>query len=166
MLSGFDAWRDLTVFQVVKRAQPETGEVILALDDGTPLLVEHVVGAGRLMVLNTALDPQWSSLVVRPAFVGVVANVLGYLAEDLLPGGALVGQAFAIPAQSVQLFDASGARVLGLADTVGRPTVSLTKPGLYQLRTPSRSRPLAPLGPRSPHQDTRTHRRRRGLCPA
>ena len=85
VLTGFAAWRDLTVFQVVKRAEPETGEVILALDDDTPLLVEYPLGAGRLMVLTTALDPEWSSLVVRPAFVVFMANLLGYLAEDLLP---------------------------------------------------------------------------------
>lgn len=146
VLTGFGAWRDLTVFQVVKAAagaELGTGEVIMALDDGTPLLVEHPVGRGRLMVLTTALDPEWSSLVVRPAFVSFMANLLGYLAEDLLPAEALVGQAFAIPAQSVQLFDAAGARVLGLADTVGRPTVSVDVPGVYQLRTPSRARPLA-----------------------
>lgn len=143
VLSGFAAWRDLSVFQVVKRAEPETGDVILALDDDTPLLVEYPVGAGRLMVLTTALDPEWSSLVVRPAFVAFMANLLGYLAEDLLPSEALVGQAFAIPAQSVQLIDAAGTRVLGLADTVGRPTVSVATPGVYQLRTPSRTRPLA-----------------------
>ncbi len=145
VLAGFAAWRDLTVFQVVKAAGAElaTGEVIMALDDGTPLLVEHPVGRGRLMVLTTALDPEWSSLVVRPAFVTFMANLLGYLAEDLLPAEALVGQPFAIPAQSVQLFDAAGARVLGLADTVGRPTVSVDVPGVYQLRTPSRTRPLA-----------------------
>jgi hypothetical protein len=147
ILSDFATWRDLTVFQVVETVETAAasgiGEMILALDDGTPLLVEHPVGAGRLMVLTTALDPEWTSLVVRPAFVGFMAKVLGYLAEDLLPAEALVGQDFAIPAQSVQLLDATGKRVLGLSDTVGRPTVSLRQPGVYQLRTPSRTRPLA-----------------------
>ena len=54
-----------------------------------------------------------------------------------------MGETFAIPAQSVQLIDAAGTRILGLADTVARPTVSVERPGVYQLRTPSRSRPLA-----------------------
>ena len=147
VLSEFASWRDLLVFQAVEiagtAAESAIGEVILALDDGTPLLIEYRVGAGRLMVLTTALDPEWTSLVVRPAFVGFMAKLLGYLAEDLLPAEALVGEAFAIPAQSVQLFDATGRRVLGLADTVGRPTVSVAQPGVYQLRTPSRTRPLA-----------------------
>ena len=36
-----------------------------------------------------------------------------------------------------------GQRVLGLAQTVGRPTVSIDVPGIYELRTPSNSRWLA-----------------------
>jgi hypothetical protein len=143
-LAGFANWQDLTFFQAIQTATGEAGgEVILTLDDGTPLLTEYRIGTGRLMLLGTALDPAWSTLVVRPAFVGFMANLLGYLAEDLLPSEALVGQPFAIPAQSVQLFSEAGERVLGLADTVGRPTVSLATPGVYQLRTPSSSRLLA-----------------------
>jgi len=150
-LTGYAVWRNLVVFQAIRTnraaagagGRTGTGEVILALDDGTPLLVEMRVGAGRLMLLTTALDPQWSSLVVSPAFVGFMANLLGYLAEDLLPVQALVGEALALPAQSVQLFTAEGTRVLGLAQTIGRPTVSLAEPGVYQLQTPGSNRLLA-----------------------
>ncbi len=142
-LAGYTSWQALTFFQALSAADAGSGEVILALDDGTPLLVEHRVGAGRLLLLGTALDPAWSTLVVRPAFVSLLANVLGYLAEDILPTEARAGEPFAIPAQSVQLFSGSGDRVLGLADTVGRPTISLPEPGIYQLRTPGRSRQLA-----------------------
>jgi len=147
-LTGFSGLQDLTFFQAVRiddeADDPNAyGEVILALDDGTPMLTEYRIGAGRLMLLSTALDPAWSTLVVRPAIVGFMANILGYLAEDLLPSEVLVGQPMSIPAQSVQIFSESGERVLGLADTVGRPTVSLARPGIYQLRTPSSSRLLA-----------------------
>ena len=142
-LTGFASWQDLVFFQTLSPAADPGAEVILALDDGTPLLTEYRVGAGRLMLLGTALDPAWSTLVVRPAFVSLLGNLLGYLAEDTLPAEALAGEPFAIPAQSVQLFTADGERVLGLGDTVGRPTVSLGTPGFYQLRTPARSRYLA-----------------------
>lgn len=147
VLEGFDTWQDLAVFQAVKASESgsrlASGEVILMLDDGTPLLIEFPLGAGRLLVLMTGLDPEWTSLVVRPAFVDLIDNVLGYLAEDLLPEQAVVAQPFTIPAHSVQLFDAAGTRVLGLSNTVGRPTVRIAEPGIYQLRTPNRTRPLA-----------------------
>ena len=145
-VTGYASWQALTFFQALSAADAggaSDGEVILALDDGTALLVEHRIGAGRLLLLGTALDPAWSTLVVRPAFVSLLANVLGYLAEDILPTEASAGEPFAIPAQSAQLFSDSGERVLGLADTVGRPTISLAEPGFYQLRTPGRSRKLA-----------------------
>ncbi len=142
-LTGFASWQDLAFFQALSPAADPGAEVILALDDGTPLLSEHRVGAGRLMLLGTALDPAWSTLAVRPAFVSLLANLLSYLAEDTLPAEALVGEPFAIPAQSLQLFTADGERVLGLGETVGRPTVNLDRPGFYQLRTPARSRYLA-----------------------
>lgn len=142
-ITGYASWQALTFFQALSASDTGAGEVILALDDGTPLLVEHRIGAGRLLLLGTALDPAWSTLVVRPAFVNLLANVLGYLAEDILPTAAQAGEPFAIPAQSVQLFSEDGERVLGLADTVGRPIISLAEPGVYQLRTPSGSRQLA-----------------------
>ncbi|MEM8765974.1 MAG: BatA domain-containing protein [Pseudomonadota bacterium] len=148
-LAGYASWPSLTFFQALSSDAGTGGEVILALDDGTPLLTEHRIGAGRLLLLGTALDPAWSTLVVRPAFVDLLANVLGYLAEDILPTSAIAGEPFAIPAQSVQLFSDAGERVLGLVDTVGRPTISLAEPGIYQLRTPARSRRLAVNAPLS-----------------
>ena len=143
VLSDQAGWQAIRVFQAVQTVRKDSGQAILTLDDGTPLLVEHRIGTGRLMVLSTALDPQWSSLVVEPAFVGFMANVINYLAEDLLPNSAIVGQPFAIPTQSVQMFDEDGARVLGLSETVDRPAVRLYTPGIYEIRTPSRAQPLS-----------------------
>lgn len=143
VLSDYAGWQEIKVFQSLRLAPPVAGQVILSLDDGSPLLLEHRVGAGRLLVLTTSLSPEWSSLVVEPAFVSFVANVINYLAEDLLPSTAVVGQPFAIPTQSVQLFDSAGSRVLGLSDTVDRPAVRLPNPGIYEIRTASRSQSLA-----------------------
>lgn len=143
VLTSFADWRSINVFQIVRLLEAGQGQTILSLDDGSPLLIEYRIGAGRLLLLTTALDPEWSSLVVQPAFVNFLAHTVNYLAEELLPSEAIVGQPFAIPTQAVQLFDAAGTRVLGLSDTVDRPAVSLDEPGLYEVRTPSRSQPLA-----------------------
>lgn len=148
ILAGFAGWRGVSVFQ---RVLPEDGEamrVLLMADDGAPILVEYRVGSGRLVVLLTALDPEWTSLVVQPAFVEFVGNLLGYLAEDVLPVAAIVGEPVSFPALSVQLTDPEGNRVLGLSDTVERPTVTLSTPGLYELRTPGGTRPMAVNIPR------------------
>lgn len=143
VLSGFHAWQEVTVARVLRTSEPTSGSVLLALDDGTPLLVEHRLGAGRVLVLMTSLDPAWSTLVLSPAFVGFVADALGYLAEESLPSAAVAGEPMAIPAANVQLFDADGNRLLSLGQTVERPAVPLEAPGIYTLRTPSRERLLA-----------------------
>jgi len=141
VLRRFGAWQDVSVFRHLAPAGEVT--VLAALDDGTPLLIERRVGAGRMLVLLTALEPEWSTLVAEPAFVTFVADALAYLAEDHLPGAAVAGEPLAVPAASLQIFDLAGRRRLGLDATVGRPTVRLDEPGIYTLRTPNRERLLA-----------------------
>ena len=133
-----DGWAEVEVFRSLVPVDADTGRTILALEDGRPLLVEHTVGRGRLLVLYTALDREWTSLVVRPAFVRLVSDALRYLGND--PGAlqAVAGEAVSVPASSVQFFDADGARVLGLASTTRRPTVRFGEPGFYSAHTPGR----------------------------
>ena len=138
-----DGWRDVAVFRSVVPVEPAAGEVILSLQDSRPLLAEHRVGPGRVLVLYTALDREWTSLVVRPTFVRFVADALRYLGNDLGALEAVAGAPLHVPAASVQVFDADGARVLGLASTTDRPTVRLSEPGFYTVRTPGRSTLLA-----------------------
>ena len=131
-------WPQVEVYRALTLTDETPGEVLLRLDDGRPLLVEHAIGKGRLLVLLTMLDRDWNSLVVRPAFVEFVAHALSYLAQDLGQLRLVSGEAFSIPASSAQLFDASGDRVLGLGSTGNRPVVRLTDVGFYELRTPGR----------------------------
>ena len=133
-----DGWPEVEVSRSLVPVDADTGRTILALEDGRPLLVEHTVGRGRLLVLYTALDREWTSLVVRPAFVRLVSDALRYLGND--PGAlqAVAGEAVSVPASSVQFFDADGARVLGLASTTRRPTVRFGEAGFYSAHTPGR----------------------------
>ena len=128
------------------------GETILALaprqsgghrsDADTPFVVEKRLGKGRLLVLLTALDRDWSSLVLRPAFVGFVRRAVDYLAQNL-PLAATAGQAVSVPASSAQIFDADGQRVLALGNTSARPVVRVPQPGFYTVRAPGREASMA-----------------------
>ena len=128
------------------------GETILALvaaesaghrsEADAPFVVEKRIGKGRLIVLLTALDREWSSLVLRPAFVGFVRSAVDYLAQNL-PLAAAAGQAVSIPASSAQIFDADGQRVLALGNTTTRPVVRIPKPGFYTVRAPGREASMA-----------------------
>lgn len=128
-----------------------SGEAILALVPESPgprsvpdapWVVEKRFGKGRLLVLLTALDREWSSLVLRPAFVGFVRNTIDYLAENL-PLAARAGEAVSVPASSVQIFDANGRRLLALNNTATRPVVRIPRPGFYTVRTPGREASIA-----------------------
>ena len=128
------------------------GETILALapsetaghrsEVDAPFVVEKRLGKGRLLVLLTALDREWSSLVLRPAFVGFVRSAVDYLAQNL-PLTATAGQAVSVPASSAQIFDADGQRVLTLGNTSTRPVVRIPRPGFYTVRTPGQETSMA-----------------------
>ena len=129
-----------------------SGETILALvprsstghrsEVDAPFVVEKRLGKGRLLVLLTALDREWSSLVLRPAFVGFVRSAVDYLAQNL-PLAATAGQAVSIAASSAQIFDADGQRVLALGNTAERPVARIPRPGFYTVRAPGREASMA-----------------------
>lgn len=152
---GRTSWRGVEVRRSL--AMPVVpGETLLALvpsDEQAPtgdsepsretaLLVEQRFGKGRLLTLLTALDRDWSSLVLRPAFVGFVRDAVGYLARTL-PSAAHAGEAVSVPVASVQIFDSDNERVLSLDSTVGRPVVRIPRPGFYTIRAPGRETALA-----------------------
>ncbi|HEX2574553.1 MAG TPA: BatA domain-containing protein [Polyangia bacterium] len=60
--------------------------VLLHLDSGAPLLVEGHLGNGRVLLLTTTLDRDWSDLAIQPGYLPLVQQAARYL------GGALVGE--------------------------------------------------------------------------
>lgn len=135
-------WLDITVFQRVSPVSSVAAHVLAETDDGAPLLVEYNIGGGRLLVLLTAFDPAWSSLVVQPAFVTLVSNGIKYLTHRGLPSMAVAGQTITLPTGAAQIISPTGERVLGLSETMTRPSLSLDRAGFYDLRTPGGSRTL------------------------
>ena len=111
---------------------------------GLPMLVEQRLGPGRMVTLLTALDREWSTLVLHPAFVGFVANAVDYLAGEFVRSGR-AGEALPVTSGNLQLFDADGTRVLALGDTTGGSgnVLRVSEPGLYTVRMPGRETLLA-----------------------
>ena len=146
------AWDEVTVTRSL--ALPATpAETILSLvpsaaatgnASGEPLLVEKRIGRGRMLVLLTALNRDWSNLVLRPAFVTLVHSAIDYLAREK-PLLATVGEPVAIGGVAVQLFDQSGTRVPGLQpglNAAGR-ALRVEQPGVYTARSPGSETLLA-----------------------
>ncbi|MFW5968764.1 MAG: BatA domain-containing protein, partial [Persicimonas sp.] len=65
----------------------ETREVI-AFDDKAPALLERKVGDGRVMMLTTTLDREWTDFPVRTAFLPMMRRSMEYLARRASARGA------------------------------------------------------------------------------
>ncbi len=55
--------------------------IALSFSSGAPALLTREVDDGRVALLTTTVDRDWADLPLRPGFVPLVANVLGYLAD-------------------------------------------------------------------------------------
>lgn len=70
------------------------GAVLVALANGDPLLMERRVGAGRVMLMATSADRDWTDLPVKTAYLPFVQALTSYLAggkRGSLDGGIPVG---------------------------------------------------------------------------
>ena len=71
-----------------------SGTVIVRFDDGSPALVEHEVGAGRVLVFASDLGNAWNDFPRRPTFVPFLHETIGYLTtRRARPREFLIGDA-------------------------------------------------------------------------
>ncbi len=61
---------------------PGDAAVLARFDDGTPALVEHRAGAGRVMIFASGLGTAWSDLPRHAVFVPFLHEMVGYLAAS------------------------------------------------------------------------------------
>lgn len=62
-------------------------DVIMRFSNDAPALVERAVGDGRVMLLATSIDRDWSDLAIRPGFLPLVRQIALYLGGALDEGG-------------------------------------------------------------------------------
>lgn len=82
------------------------GKALIALANGDPLLLEQKVGAGKVMLVSTSADRDWSDLPVKTVYLPMMQSLTQYLAggkRGSLDGGIAVGGAktLALPASLV-----------------------------------------------------------------
>jgi len=75
---GLDGTRVRKVLLLEPDANRPHG-VALSLTNGAPVLVTRDVGDGRVALLTTTIDRDWSDLPLRPGFVPLVAGTLRWL---------------------------------------------------------------------------------------
>ena len=130
------------------RAVPgEKSSVIAALDDGSPIVVEGLAGAGKVLFVSTTLDTAWSDLPLTPMFLPLIRQMLEYLGGRSSSSWYTVGQVFTAPADpdgslpSIQ--NPGGGRVEEGKTAAGELMVNATEIGFYRLRYRDRVENLA-----------------------
>lgn len=150
VLREAESWHRIKFFRHLQLEPSATAEpserVLIALDDGSPLLIERSTGAGRLLILAAPLDREWNDLAIHPLFVRFVADVARYLsAHDdgatSVTVGAPVMTGLTGPTAG-QIFDPEGRRVLPLGETTAARFVPETA-GFFEIRGAQGSRWIA-----------------------
>jgi hypothetical protein len=134
-LRGLDDLRSAKFNRYVGVEPGADDRVLIRLDDGTPLLIERTVGAGRVLLFTSSLDREWNDLPVQPVYVPFVAG----LANHLLGGAgftseAELGTTLAVRALGMaggQIFDPRGQKALALSS--GGEDVLLDQIGFYEV---------------------------------
>jgi hypothetical protein len=127
---------------------------LLALDDGTPLLVERKQGAGRLVYLATTADLGWTDLPARAAFLPLVQSLTLALAVAE-PGAAEAAHPVGTP-RPLDLAGVPAGTVVRITDprgTVHALTApgnvfrQASLPGVYRVEMPGRVTAFAAAPP-------------------
>ena len=147
VLANTSGWQNISVARMLKIQTTPDDRVLVATDDGAPLLVERRYGQGRLLLLTTSVDNTWSDLPVQPVFVSFVAEAANWLAGAEAYGSRqLAGASLALASEGAaigQVIDPDGHELLSLAATRTAQSVRLPRTGFYQVVTPARESLIA-----------------------
>ena len=147
VLANTSGWQNISVARMLKLQATAADRVLIATEDGAPLLIERRYGQGRLLLLTTSLDNSWSDLPVQPVFVSFVAEAANWLAGAEAYGSRqLAGATLALASEGAavgQVIDPDGQELLSLAATRTAESVRLPRTGFYQVITPARESLIA-----------------------
>jgi len=136
--------------------------VLLALRDGSPLLVDKDLGHGRVLFFASSADRDWTDLPTRTAYVALIHGVVGYAAHLSAASqrpGVIMPEATRLLGReedegtNVTIRTPDGQERLTHYTHEGAMTVasytSYTVPGIYRLTTPATTDFLAVNGTRA-----------------
>ncbi|WP_129641597.1 BatA domain-containing protein [Peristeroidobacter agariperforans] len=139
-------WNQVRFFRQ-RTIQPTADDkVLIALDDGMPLLIERTLGAGRMLILTVPVDRRWSDMAIHPLFVHFIGSAASYLTQaEATTTSALVGSTVTTGLTAGgggQIFDPQGRRVLALAQSTTDRLIP-DQAGFYEIRGSEGARWLA-----------------------
>lgn len=140
-LSRVERFRGVKFFRQARVETAEGDDVLVSLADGSALLTESSLGAGKVMAFASSFDNVWNDLPVQPVFVPFVVELVRYLsgaAEDTHQ--ATVDGSLALAKRreggaAVQIVDPAGDRALSLSESVEQTDVTLDQVGFYEIQS-------------------------------
>jgi hypothetical protein len=130
-----------------------TARIVLRYSTGDAAIIEQRVGAGRVLLVTTALDDRWGNWALWPSFVPIVHEMARFGADSRFEGRHLrVAQALSRPlspdeiGKPVAFISPEGSAVpIPLPDaesTAAITTEPLTQAGVYRLQLGGSNQPL------------------------
>jgi len=131
-------WHSVRFFRHRAVQVGDDDKVLIAYEDGGPLLIERTIGAGHMLVLTAPVEREWNDLAIHPLFVRFIAEAARYLVRgDASAASTTVGSVVLTGLTSAgggQIFDPQGERVLGLAQTAAADRLIPDQTGFYEIR--------------------------------
>ncbi|MDA0204820.1 MAG: BatA domain-containing protein [Acidobacteria bacterium] len=140
-LGRVERFRGVKFFRQARVEATEVDDVLVSLADGSPLLIENPLGAGKVMVFASSFDNVWNDLPVQPVFVPFVVELARYLsgaAEDTHQATVDTSLALAQRREggaAIQIVDPAGDRALSLSQSVEQTDVALDQLGFYEMQS-------------------------------
>lgn len=139
MLTGLEGWSEIGFSRSVNLELQSEDNVLVTLENGTPLLIERQLAQGKFVLFTSSLDNQWNNLPIKPLYVSLMAQAASYLSDanslDLQQYGGDLFSLQDISGGAGQLIDPSGGAVLELGNTSQPGAHTLDQTGFYQIFT-------------------------------
>jgi Aerotolerance regulator N-terminal len=109
------------LFSTEMASLPPSTQVLLALPDGQPLLLEGTIGQGRVLLLTSTGDVDWNELAVTTGYLPMIQTGVAYLARREMQE-RLAGDTRLPHPIIVQLSDRQQETLVTIADPQGKET--------------------------------------------
>ena len=139
-----DRWDDVKFYQAI-RVAPGDARVAARLSDQTPLLMDHQVGEGHVLVFASTFDNVANDFPLHASFVPFIQQTARYLGRlDDGPPSVPVGSFAELRGSkekgaAVEVVDPKGGRVLSLEEATEAQNIQFTLAGFYEIHRPNRA---------------------------
>jgi hypothetical protein len=139
-----DRWDGVKFYQAI-RVAPGNARVAARLSDQTPLLIDHQVGEGHVLVFASTFDNVANDFPLHASFVPFIQQTARYLGRlDDGPASVPVGSFAELRdskeiGSAVEVVDPKGGRVLSLEEATQAQNIQFTLAGFYEIHRPNRA---------------------------